>query len=143
MIALRIDRILPAPPERVWTAFTDPAALAAWFWPASFGTTVRAHARPGGRFRIAAPHGPGGALAVEGMYTAVERPDLLAFTWRWDGDDEETRVTVKLSVVDGGTALTLTHERFEDDTARDNHRTGWSDCLDRLPGWLNRAEAVA
>jgi uncharacterized protein YndB with AHSA1/START domain len=72
MNALHLERILPAPPERVWAAFTDPAALAAWFWPASFATTVRADARPGGRFRIEAPDGPGGALAVEGDYTVVE-----------------------------------------------------------------------
>jgi uncharacterized protein YndB with AHSA1/START domain len=143
MNALHLERILPAPPERVWAAFTDPAALAAWFWPASFATTVRADARPGGRFRIEAPDGPGGALAVEGDYTVVEPPHLLVLTWRWDGHDEETLVTVRLSAVDGATALRLTHERFADDATRDNHSIGWSDCLDRLPGWLTRAEASA
>ena len=100
MNALRIERILPAPPERVWAAFTDPAALAAWFWPTSFGTTVRVDARAGGRFRIAASDGPGGALAVEGAYTVVELARSLGFTWRWDGDDEETLVTgARLSAV--------------------------------------------
>jgi hypothetical protein len=32
--------------------------------------------------------------------------------------------------------LTLVHSRFTTDTDRDNHLKGWSDCLDRLPGWL-------
>jgi uncharacterized protein YndB with AHSA1/START domain len=137
--ALRIDRILPAPLERVWAALTEQAALAAWFWPTSFGTTVTADAHPGGRFRIAAADAPGGALAVEGEYTVVERPRLLVFTWRWDGDEEQTLVTITLSAVDGGTALTLTHEGFPDDATRDNHDTGWSDCLDRLPVWLTAA----
>ncbi len=45
--------------------------------------------------------------------------------------------------MDGATALMLTHERFADDATRDNHRIGWSDCLDRLPGWLTAAEASA
>ena len=30
---LVLQRDLSAPPERVWRALTDPAALAAWFWP--------------------------------------------------------------------------------------------------------------
>ena len=30
---LVLQRDLDAPPERVWRALTDPAALTAWFWP--------------------------------------------------------------------------------------------------------------
>jgi len=131
--ALRLGRVLPAPPERVWRAFTDPEALAAWFWPARFATTARVDARPGGALRISAE---AGGMAVSGTFRTVEPPRRLVFTWRWDGDDEETLVTVELAEIDGGTALTLTHEGFAEGTVRDDHRTGWSDCLDRLPGWL-------
>jgi uncharacterized protein YndB with AHSA1/START domain len=129
---LRIERVLPAPPDQVWRAFTDPAALAAWFWPAHFATTAEVDARPGGALRIAAVSG----LAVSGRFRTVEAPQRLAFTWRWDTDDEETLVTIELSETDGGTTLVLTHEAFASDSTRDDHRTGWSDCLDRLPAWL-------
>ena len=138
MTSLRIERILPAPPERVFRALTDPDALAAWFWPADLGTTVTADARPGGRFRIAAaPGGRFGAMAVEGSYTVVEPPHRLAFTWRWDGDDFETLVTIELTATGQGTALTLVHDGFATDTLRDNHAIGWSDCLGRLPAWFS------
>jgi len=137
MTSLRIERILPAPPERVFRALTDPDALAAWFWPTDFGPTALADARPGGRFRIAAAGGPFGPFAVEGRYTVVEPPHRLAFTWRWDGDDEETMVTIELAAAGEGTTLTLVHDGFAADGVRDNHAIGWSDCLGRLPAWLS------
>ena len=142
MISLHIDRILPGPPERVWRALTDAAALAAWFWPRHLEPAATTDPRPGGRFRIAAARGPSGepasGFAVEGEYTVVRPPERLVFTWRWEGDPEETLVTIELSAVDTGTALRLTHERFGDDAARDNHLVGWTDCLDRLPAWLTQ-----
>jgi uncharacterized protein YndB with AHSA1/START domain len=129
---LRVERTLVAPRERVWRAFTDGPSLAAWFWPADFVTTVHVDPRPGGGLSVAATNG----LALSGRFRTVEAPRLLAFTWRWDGDDEETVVTIELSEIDGGTGLVLTHDGFAADATRDDHHTGWSDCLDRLPSWL-------
>jgi uncharacterized protein YndB with AHSA1/START domain len=129
MSTLNFTRVLSAPPERVWRAFTDPAVLAAWFWPQRYATTVEADLRVGGRYRI---DGPGAGMAVGGEYVSVEPPSRLIFTWRWDGEAEETLVTLHLTPAGDGTALTLTHERFTDETDRDNHTKGWSDCLDRL-----------
>jgi uncharacterized protein YndB with AHSA1/START domain len=50
MSTLRLTRVLAAPPERVWRVFTDPTALAAWFWPQHFATTVETDPRVGGRY---------------------------------------------------------------------------------------------
>lgn len=33
---IRSSRVFPYPPERIWQAFRDPAALAAWWGPAGF-----------------------------------------------------------------------------------------------------------
>ena len=35
-----------------------------------------------------------------------------------------------------GTLLSLTHEQFFDETARDNHNKGWIACLDALETYL-------
>jgi uncharacterized protein YndB with AHSA1/START domain len=134
---LRIDRTLAAPPERVWHAFTDPDALARWFWPASMNTVVTVDLRLGGTLRIEAP----GRMAIQGEYVAIEPPRLLAFTWRWDGDPTGTAVRLELSPVDDGTRLVLVHQGFPDEQARADHSTGWSDCLARLPGYLTGTEA--
>ncbi|HET6469968.1 MAG TPA: SRPBCC domain-containing protein, partial [Geminicoccaceae bacterium] len=61
-------------------------------------------------------------------------PDAkLVFTWAWRSMPErESLVTVLLRPDGDGTLLTLTHERFFDEDARDRHRSGWSGALDKL-----------
>ena len=133
MDTLTIRRQLGAPPERVWRALTDPAALVAWLWPARLRTTAEVDLRPGGRYRIAAAEAD---MAVSGVYEEVSEPHRLVFSWRWDGEPDTTRVTIELTGQDGGCALLLVHEGFADTAGRDSNAQGWSDCLDRLPGWL-------
>src|SRR5262249_10886522 len=122
-------RTLAATPERVWAALTDPSALAAWFWPPALRTELE---RDPGGYEIRAP----GQMAVRGTYDEIDPPHRLRFTWQWDGETEQTAVSIDLSGVDGGTAVTLIHEGFADEVSRDNHIQGWSDCLDRLPEYL-------
>jgi uncharacterized protein YndB with AHSA1/START domain len=134
---LRIRRVLPSAPEEVWFALTDPHALETWFWPSkTFGTVAEADPRPGGGYRIDAPKA---GIAAAGEYVTVEPPRLLVMTWRWCDEPAETLVTIKLDETADGTVLTLIHERFADGQDRDGHAQGWSDCLDRLPGWLTTA----
>lgn len=132
MTAVRITRDLSVPPSHVWAALTRPEALAAWFWPARMAVTAKADARPGGAFRIEALTP---AMAVTGTYVEVDPPRLLMFTWRWDGETAESLVTITLSEQDGGTSLSLVHERLAEADVP-NHSQGWHDCLDRLPAFL-------
>jgi uncharacterized protein YndB with AHSA1/START domain len=133
---LEITRTLPAPPEQVWRALTDPAALAAWFWP-HLDNAVEVELRTGGRYRIT---GPRAGIAVAGEYLEIDPPKRLVFTWQWDGEAEQSRVTIELSATTGtseldatgATALTLVHDRIADGPTRDQFAQGWHDCLDRL-----------
>ena len=134
MRTLTVDRVVAAPPERVWRAWTDPAVLAAWFWPPRFETTAEVDARPGGAFRVAsAPVG----IGVSGAIARADPARLLETSWRWDGDDEETRVTVTFELVREGTRVVVRHEGFDSDEAVAEHVQGWNDCLDRLPAVLD------
>jgi uncharacterized protein YndB with AHSA1/START domain len=138
-VAVHIERSLSASPDRVWAALTEPAQLAAWFWPARLGVRASTDPRPGGSFRIEGSD-QAYAMAVSGRYEVVRDPGRLVFSWRWDGDTDETLVTVKLSDDGPGrTSLELTHTGFADVATRDDHITGWSDCLDRLPAFLGLA----
>ena len=131
---LVLQRDLDAPPERVWWALTDPAALTAWFWPPRLEPTAEVDLAVGEGYRI---DGPGAGIAVSGRYLELDPPHRLACTWSWDGEDAETLVTVELVPSgEGGTELALRHEGFADDATRDDHVQGWTDCLDRLPAWL-------
>lgn len=124
---LTLQREFPGSVASLRTAFTEPDALAAWFWPTRAATVADLDVRPGGRYRI---DGPGLGIALSGTYVSVS-DERLAFTWQWDGDDLVTTVTVDLS------PFTLTHSGFPDEASRDDHVTGWSDCLDRLSAWLS------
>jgi uncharacterized protein YndB with AHSA1/START domain len=91
--------------------------------------------RVGGRYQVDAPGSPGN-MGVSGEYLEIERPDRLAFTWQWRGEDTVTTVTIDLHDAHGSTELVLVHDGFADPAEADQHELGWRSCLDRLPGWL-------
>ena len=135
---LQIKRQFPASREAVFNALTDPAALAQWFGPQ--GVTVKVVSldlRPGGSYSFEF-HGSEGHHTLTGSYLEIEAPERLVATWVWGHGDYggvETRVTYELSEVDGGTELSLTHEKLVDAEARDKHNWGWTstfDCLDQF-----------
>ena len=134
MSELRISRTFDAPVDRVWAAFTGADALAAWFWPERLGPTVTVDVRVGGQFRIAAT---AAGFAVSGTYREVMPPTRLVMTWRWDGEDSDSLVTIDLTAHGQTTDLELRHEQLPSDESRDQHAHGWHDCLDRLPDWLS------
>ena len=133
MTELTITRLLAAPPERVWRAFTAPEELAAWFWPGAWATSVTVDLRVGGRYRIESE--PVG-MAVGGEYVVIDPIDLLRQTWQWDGDAAETLVTIRFTPDGLGTELEIVHERFTTDEEVATHLQGWNDCLDRLPAFV-------
>lgn len=131
-----VERTLPASPEQVFRAWTDPDEMPAWFAPdPSMATEVEVDLRVGGRYRIAM-----GEYIVSGTYEAIDRPNRLVFNWRWENADDATStlVTVELSAAEGGgTNLRLRHERLPDEAQRTSHAQGWEACLARLEQHLS------
>ncbi|MEW6582436.1 MAG: SRPBCC domain-containing protein [Actinomycetota bacterium] len=135
---LRLERLLPAPPERVFEAWVTPALLTRW-WAAApgwRGVGAEVDLRPGGRYRLAMKDPQDGRVhAVTGEYLVVDRPRRLVFTWAWEGDppemegSAETVVTVELHAEGDGTRLVLVHRGFAHDGVRDLHVSGWTGCL--------------
>jgi len=95
----------PHPPERVWTALTDPKALAQWLMPNDFEPTV------GHRFQFRTEPAPGFDGIVHCEVLEVEAPTRLRYTWR--GGPVDTVVTYELSATaDGGTELRFSQTGF-------------------------------
>jgi len=88
--------------------------------------------RTGGRYHIAAKS-PGDTHDVSGIYREVVPNEKLVFTWAWKSTPErESLVTITLKPDGDGTMLTLMHEQFFDEPARDRHNHGWNSALDKL-----------
>ena len=132
--SLTIRRRLNAAPEKVFSAWTDPAKIKRWFGPEGI-ETLRAESDPrvGGRYRIVARAPSGEEHDVSGVYREVVPNEKLVFTWAWRSTPErESLVTVELKPDGSGTVLTLTHEHFYDEDARDRHQHGWDGSMIRL-----------
>ena len=138
-VSLSIRRTLAAPVDRVFHAWTDPAALRHWF---ASGETyecliAETDLRVGGRYRLGMRSPDGEENYVGGEYREIDPDRRLVFTWAWESTPErESRVTVEVRPEGDGTLLVLTHERFADEAIRDLHHKGWTGCLDMLTRFL-------
>ncbi|MEV6829733.1 SRPBCC family protein [Amycolatopsis sp. NPDC051102] len=130
--ALRLERRLKHPPERVWHAITDPAELAHWF-PAEVDVELRA----GGAIRFTFP---GEDSTTTGRVVTADPPREFTFVW----NDDTLRWLIS---PDGdGSLLQFTHTFGRGDPAiaklaAGRTAAGWDVCLDALDARLAGGEA--
>jgi len=132
--SLTLKRRLNAPPEKVFAAWTEPKKIVKWFGP-DVGPVKQASAdvRVGGRYAVEFRTEDGEQHHVSGVYREVVPNQKLVFAWAWRTMPErESLVTVLIKPDGRGSILTLIHEQFFDEAARDRHRQGWTGCLDKL-----------
>jgi uncharacterized protein YndB with AHSA1/START domain len=134
---LEMERLIPAPPERVFEYWTEPELVAKWFGPGEFDVPAsQLDLRPGGKWRTTIRSPEGRLRTVSGVYNTIEPPRRLVFTWAWDDDNgvrgHETQVTVTLEPTPGGTRLRLVQEEFQNREVRDRHNGGLGSSLSKL-----------
>ena len=132
--SLTLKRRLNAPPQAVYTAWTDPKKLVHWFGPDQGPVTkAETDVRVGGRFHVVFHSEDGEEHDVSGTYREVVPNERLQFTWAWRTMPErESLVTVIVKPDGEGSLLTLIHEQFFDEPARDRHEYGWNGSLNKL-----------
>jgi uncharacterized protein YndB with AHSA1/START domain len=113
--ALRFERRLAHPVERVWRAVSEPPELSQWFvapvpWKPESGETFEAHGQ-------------------RGEVLDLEAPSVLA--WSWAGE----LFRFELSADGDGCLLVFTHV-FDDPPLGAQHAAGWDGYLDRLGAHL-------
>ena len=137
--SLVLKRRLKAAPETVYQAWTKPEQMTQW-WGApdpAKPTVAETDLRVGGRFRVQFWDPKNEHHSVSGIYREVVPNRKLSFSWAWQTTPErESLVTIELNPVTDGTMLTLTHEQFFSEQARDDHGRGWNLSLDRLEAFL-------
>lgn len=101
-------RVLDAPRERVWNAYTDPEQLSKWW--GSPGATIETHeidVRSGGVWR-ATLHGPQGDYEQKMTYLAVQEPQVLAYLYGDPSEPGHAFTMVELAEEGGKTVVTVT-----------------------------------
>jgi uncharacterized protein YndB with AHSA1/START domain len=132
--SLTLKRRLNAPPDKVFAAWIDPEKMKRWMGPGEVVSVgVETDPKVGGGYAIAMRMPAGDAHDVSGIYREVIVNEKLVFTWAWKSAPERQSLVTVLFKPDGdGTILTLTHEQFADEAARDGHQRGWGGALDKL-----------
>ena len=103
-----VTRLLNAPRELVFAAFTEREHAVNWWVPS--GTTIHEYdSRPGGLWRYTMPDPDGDHYAFKVRFIDIDRPARLVYDYGVDADDapEPVRTTVTFAEENGRTRVTL------------------------------------
>lgn len=133
--SVTIRRAFPYSQDKLWAAWTQPAALKSWFHPGPELETPIAEVelQVDGRYHMEIHNSH-----IHGQYKEIDPPNKLVFTWYWqDYEHMTTLVTVEfLPLGTAETEIVLTHENFANIEERDNHEGGWYGCYAELVRYL-------
>lgn len=134
---LVLNRVLNAPRDLVWQAWTQREHLLRWSAPRDFTLThCEGDLRPGGAWRSCMKAPDGEDHWVGGVYREIVPVERLVFTHVWDDENgnpgPETVVTLTLADEDGKTNMTFQQTGFSSASSRDGHKEGWSESFERL-----------
>jgi len=101
---IRFEAVYPFPPEQVWVALTDAAAMSDWLMPNDF------EAKVGHRFTFTTKPAPGFDGIVHCEVLELSPPERLAYSWKGGGID--TVVRYALSAEGTGTRLIMEQSGF-------------------------------
>jgi uncharacterized protein YndB with AHSA1/START domain len=145
---LVLSRIINAPPEKVFQAWTTPEILKQWFAPKPW-TTSRAEldVRPGGSSLVVMRSPEGNEFPNPGIYLEVVKNKRLvvtdAYTKAWE-PSEKPFMTAVLTFEDAGDGKTKYTARVLHWTVADREthekmgfHQGWGQCADQLEALLN------
>ena len=135
--SLQVKRLIRAPRERVFAAWTEAAQIKNWFGPANCRVAnAQIDLRVGGQYRFEVSSEEMGTLAVRGEYREVNAPSKLVFTWQWEDDEDwagvVSTVTVEFAEMTGGTEVVITHTGLPSAESAGRHGHGWDGSLDKL-----------
>jgi uncharacterized protein YndB with AHSA1/START domain len=130
---VRLHRVLRAPPERVYRAFTDAAAMAKWLPPHGFtGTVHELDARVGGRYRMTFTNfSGGGSHSFGGEFLELVPAQRIRHTDIFDDPNlaGTMQTTIELKAVFCGTELHVTQEGIPAPIPPEACYMGWQESL--------------
>lgn len=147
--ALVIERVLDAPREKVWQAWTDPEQIKKWWGPKGFtAPSIQSDFREGGTYHWAMQSPDGQVYWSTGTFHEIVPQERLVVTdsfadeqgnvvppshYGMEGDHPmEGRVIVTFEDAGGKTKLTVRYEGMAPSETRDLAEGGWNETLDKL-----------
>ena len=133
---IRLHRVLKAPPERIYRAFTEAEAMCRWLPPYGFiGTMHHLEARVGGTFRMSFTNfGKKASHSFGGEYLELVPHSRIRYTDKFDDPNLPgvMTVTVTLTTVICGTELQVTQEGVPAIIPPEMCYLGWQESLTQL-----------
>lgn len=136
--------------NRVFEAWSNPQVLAQWFGPHSHNSKIEKYEfKVGGQYQIRmVPTGKDSDCTGEaeedsvcaGSFVEIDVPSRVVMTFDWiegGANMGDTLLTAEFAEVDGGTEITLTHERIPSEELRQAHTGGWQGTLECLEEYLS------
>lgn len=139
-LVVEIERDFTVSRERLFTRWTDPAALARWFAPPEYRTlSAEVDPRPGGSWRLTYRSKTGHEYAEQGVFQRIDAPRYLEFTLtQVDGAHDNPHTVVAVDFEDVGTPeapltrMRFTQRGYRSADHRDDNAEGWDQCLTNL-----------
>ena len=133
---VKLHRVIAAPPEKVFKAFTDPDAYASWLPPYGFVAKVHEmNVTVGGSYKMSFTNfTTGNAHSFGGEFLEMKPNELIKYSDRFDDPNlpGEMITTVHLKAVSCGTELSITQEGIPSAIPVEMCYLGWQDSLDKL-----------
>lgn len=142
-LKVTLTKDVNAPIEQVFDAWLDEKTLTRFMLPMPGMPQPRviAEGKQGGTFTVFMQVGEK-EIPHKGEYLEVSRYDKLVFTWESPFSPADSTVTIHFSPINAKqTRIDLSHVKFLDEEARDNHQGGWMNILETLETVLQKTNA--
>lgn len=149
-----VSRIIAAGPERLYAAFTDPAALAEWLPPGEMTGMIHAFdGREGGGYSMSLFY-PEDDMSARGKtndredraevrFVALEPPHRIVEAVRFVSDDPgfqgEMTMAIGFEKVERGTEVTMLFENLPPGLSAADNELGSRQSLEQLARWVEKA----
>ena len=134
--SVSLHRVIKAPPEKVYRAFTDSLAIASWLPPYGFLCTVHEmDVKTGGSFRMSFHNfSTGNGHSFGGKYVEVKPNEFLKYTDKFDDPNlpGEMITSVWLQKVSAGTEMKVLQEGIPPVIPVEMCYLGWQESLEKL-----------
>ncbi len=134
--SISLHRVIKASPEKVFSAFSNPVAHAAWLPPYGFICTVKHMVfKVGGMFHMTFINfGTGHEHAFGGTYLEIRPNAFIKYSDTFDDPNlpEEMITTIQLNQVSCGTELKVVQEGISSMIPLEMCYLGWQESLDKL-----------